>query len=86
MLSFRCWWQRKCQGEWQWVAIQAENVGDWTTDNIVIVFQLEVDLMKVEDVEDWRSAGGVKERWNRPPARMDRRCLSKQCRKLVDDS
>ena len=61
MLSIRCWWQRKCQGERQWVAIPAEKSGCCTKNTILIAFQLEAELIKVEDVEDWRFAVGETE-------------------------
>ena len=41
--------------------IQTEQSGDWTTDKIVIVILLDAELMKVEDVEDWRLTSGVTE-------------------------
>ena len=45
----------------QWVAIPAEKSGCWTTDTILIAFQLEAELMKMENVEDWRFAAGETE-------------------------
>ena len=42
--------------------------------------------MKVEDVENLRFAGGVTESGDSPSDMMGGRCLSKQCRKMVDDS